>query len=80
MWDEQLRKMLASPLFSQEREAGFDSSRKQRVSGKPDAMFSCHSESGTKTFLPRKRGNEQGNQFESSVHSVFRHADPSNVR
>ena len=37
--DEQLRKMLASPLYIQEREGDFDSSRKHRVSGKLDAMF-----------------------------------------
>ena len=36
--DEQLRKMLASPLYIQEREGDFDSSRKHRASGKPDAM------------------------------------------
>ena len=31
--DEQLRKVLASPLYIQEREGDFDSSRKHRVSG-----------------------------------------------
>ena len=30
--------MLASPLYTQKREGDFDSSRKPRVSGKPDAM------------------------------------------
>ena len=34
--DGQLRKMLASPLYIQEREGDFDSSRKPRVSGKLD--------------------------------------------
>ena len=70
--DEQLRKMLASPLKIEEREGDFDSSRKQRVSGKPDAMFSFDSEPTLHTFLARNRGNEPGNQFESSVHSVFK--------
>ena len=36
--DEQLRKMLASPLFFQEREGNVDSSRKHTVSGNLDAM------------------------------------------
>ena len=36
--DEQLRKLLASPLYIQEREGDFVSSRKHRVSWKPDAM------------------------------------------
>ena len=36
--DEQLRKMLASPLYIQEREGDFDSSRKPRASGTLDAM------------------------------------------
>ena len=113
--DEQLRKMLASPLKIQEQEGDFDSYRKHRVSGKPDAMvvqkreasaqrtqaghsrreslmssssrvsgkpdakFSFDSELALNTFLARNRGNEPGDQFESSVHSVFRLADPSNV-
>ena len=55
------------------------SSREPRVSGKPDAMFSFDSEPTLNTFLRRNRGNELGDQFESSVHSVFRFADPSNV-
>ena len=36
--DEQLRKMLASPLYRQERDGDFESSRKHRVSWKLDAM------------------------------------------
>ena len=54
-------------------------SREPRVSGKPDAMFSFDSEPTRNTFLARNRGNEPGEQFQSSVHSVFRFADPSNV-
>ena len=115
--DGELRKMLASPLFFQEREGNFDSSRKPRVSGKLDAMvvqerskcttdtrwslktreldvkfisrarvsgkldarFSFDSEPTLNTFLTRNQGNELGDQFESSVRSVFRFADPSNV-
>ena len=115
--DEHLRKMLASPLFVQEREGDFDSSRKHRVSGKPDAifvqkreasaqrtqadhsrressmssssqehrvsvkpdaMFSLDNEPTLHTFLARNRGNELGDQFEVSVHYVFRCADQSN--
>ena len=71
--------MLASPLYIQEREGDFDSSRKPRVSGKPDAMFSFDNDPTLNTFSARNRGNEPGDQFESSVHSVFRFADPSNV-
>ena len=51
------------------------SSREPRVSGKPDAMFSFDSEPTLNTVL---RVNEPGH-FESSVHSVFSFADPSNV-
>ena len=70
--DGQLRKMLASPLYIQ-------SGARPRVSGKPDAMFSFDSEPTLNTFLARNRGNEPGDQFKSSVHSVFRFAGPSNV-
>ena len=42
--DEQLRKMPASPLYIQERDGDFDSSRKTRVSGKLDAMVGCTEE------------------------------------
>ena len=77
--DEQLRKMLASPLKSQKREGDFESSRKPRVSGKPDAMSSFDGEPTLNTFLARNRGNEAGDQFESSVQSVVRFADTSNV-
>ena len=55
------------------------SSRDLEVSGKRDAVFSCHSESSQNTFSERDRSNEPGNHFESGVHSVFRFADPSNV-
>ena len=55
------------------------SCRDLEVSGKPDAGFSCHSESSQNTFSERDRSNESGNRFENSVHSVFRFADPTNV-
>ena len=55
------------------------SSRGLEVSGKLDAMFSCLSESNQNTFSGRERSNEPGNRFESSVHSVFKFADPANV-
>ena len=42
-------------------------------------MFSFDSEPTLNTFLARNRGNEPGDQFESSVHSVLRFDDPSNV-
>ena len=77
--DEQLRKMPASPLYIQKRDRDFNSSRKHRVSGKPDAKFSFDSEPTLNTFLARNRGNEPGDQFESIVHSVLRFADTSNA-
>ena len=43
-------------------------------------MFSCHSESSHNTFSGRDRSNELGNRFESAVGSVFKFADPANVR
>ena len=43
------------------------------------AVFSCHSESSQNKFSERDRSNEPGNRFESSVHSVFKFADPANV-
>ena len=49
------------------------------MSGKLDAMFSFDSETTLNTLLARNRGNELGNQFESSVHSVFRFIVSSNV-
>ena len=55
------------------------SSRDLEVSGKPDAVFSCPSESSQNTFSERDRSNEPGNRFESSVHSVFRFAVLANV-
>ena len=55
------------------------SSRDLEISGKPDAMFSCHSESSQNTFSERDRSSESGNRFESRFHSVFRFADPANV-
>ena len=103
--DEQLRKMLASPLKTevsekldaesvQKREANAQraqayhsrreslmssSSRDLEASGQPDTVLSCHSESSQNTFSKRDRSNEAGNRFESSVHSVFRIADPAKV-
>ena len=47
------------------------SPREPRVSGKPDAMFSFDSEPTLNSFSVRNRSNELGDQFESSVHSVF---------
>ena len=56
------------------------SSTDLQVSGKLDAMFSCHSESSHDTFSERDRSNESGNRFESSsAHSVFKFADPAIV-
>ena len=55
------------------------SSRDLEVSGKPDAVFSCHSESSQNTFSRRDGSNESGNRFERSVHSVFKFADLANV-
>ena len=55
------------------------SSRDLEVSGKLDAVFSCDSESSQDTISERELENEPGNRFESSVHSVFRFADPANV-
>ena len=54
-------------------------SRELEVSGKLDAMFSCRSESSQNMFSERDRSSEPGNRFESSVHSVFRFADPANI-
>ena len=54
-------------------------SRYPEVPGKPDAVFSCHSEPSQNTLSERDRSNEPGNRFESGVHSVFRFADPANV-
>ena len=42
-------------------------------------LFSCHSASSQNTPSERDRSNEPGIRFESSVHSVFRFADPANV-
>ena len=47
------------------------SSRDLEVSAKPDAVFSCQSESSPNTFSERDRSNEPENRVESSVHSVF---------
>ena len=55
------------------------SSRDLEVSGKLAAVFSCLNESSQNTFSERDRSNEPGNRFESSVHSVFRFADPASV-
>ena len=55
------------------------SSRDLEVSGKLDAVLSCHSELSQNTFSERDRSNDPGNRFVSSVHSVFRFADPANV-
>ena len=54
-------------------------SRDPDVSGKPDAVFSYHSESSHNTSSERDRSNELGNRFESCVHSVFNFVDPTNV-
>ena len=60
--DGELRKMLASPLYLQNRE-DYESSRIPTASGKP----ACND-----------TGNEEpGNNFKSSV---FKNADPSNMR
>ena len=55
------------------------SSRDLKVSGKPDAVLSCHTELGPNTFSERNQRNEPGNRFENSVHSVFRVAEPSSA-
>ena len=46
-------------------------SRDPKVSGKPDVVFSCHSESGQNTFSESDRSG--------TFHSVFRFADPANI-
>ena len=85
--DGQLRMMLASPLYTkvsgkpdaervQMRESLMkSSSRDLDVSGKPYAVFSCHSESSQNTFAERDRGNESGNRF----NSIFRFTDSANI-
>ena len=55
------------------------SSRDLEVSGKPNAAFSCHSETSQNTFPKRDQSNKSGNRFESCVHSVFRFADQANI-
>ena len=55
------------------------SSREPRASGKRDAMFSLNSEPTLDTLSVRNKSNEPGNQFENSVHSVFKFADAINV-
>ena len=72
--DEQLRKMLASRLHFQERDENegqtqayhsereslmINSSPNPEISRKPEAVFSCHSESNQNTFSERDRSNEQ---------------------
>ena len=68
--DEQKRKMLASPLYLREREENegqarachsereslltTSSSRELKFSGKPDSMFSCHSESSQNNVFPKE--------------------------
>ena len=49
------------------------SSRDLEVSKKPDAVFSCHSESSQNTFSERNRSNELVNRFESSVLNLLTH-------
>ena len=46
------------------------SSRDLEVTGKPDAVFSYHSESGPNTFSERNRCDDSGNLFESSVQGL----------
>ena len=70
---------LAQAYHSRRESLMTSSSRDLEVSGKLDAVFSCHSESSRNTFSKRDRSNEPGNRFESSVHSVVRFADPVNV-
>ena len=53
------------------------SSRELEVSGKLDAEFSCHSESSQSTFSKETEVTHWENRFESSVHSVFKFADPA---
>ena len=65
--------------YHSRRENLMSSSRDLEASGKPDAVFSCHSESSQNTFSKRDRSNDSGNRFESSVHSVLRIADPPKV-
>ena len=87
--DEQFRKMLDTEVlvkpdpesvqaYHSERGSLMSScSRDLEASGKPGAVFSCHSESSQNTFSKRDRSNDTGKRFESSVHSVFRIADPA---
>ena len=53
--------------------------RDPEVSGKPDAVFSCHSESSQKHFPKETDVMNRENRFESCAHSVFRFSDPANV-
>ena len=84
--DEQIRKMLASPLYIRERKENegqarayhskrekikTQSSRNPEASGKLDAMFSCHSESSQNTFSGRNRRNESENRFECGFFTLF---------
>ena len=55
-----------------------NSSRNPEVSRKPDALFSCHSESSRNMF-PKESVMNRETVFESGVHSVFRFAHPANV-
>ena len=74
--DVQLRKMLKMKDKHSERESlMIHSSLNPEVSGKPDAVYSWHSQSSQNTFSERDRSSELGNRFESSVHSVFNLAD-----
>ena len=64
--DEQLRKMLVSPLYIQKRERDFDSSRKHRASGKHDAMVV------QKTEATAQRTQADHSRRESLMSSSFR--------
>ena len=56
------------------------SSRELEVSGKLDAMFSCHSESSQNRVSERYRSNGTRKPIREQVHSVLNFADPANVR
>ena len=66
-------------MITQEVSLMSSSSQEPRASVKPDAKFSLNSEPTLDTFSVRNKSNEPGNQFENSVHSVFKFANPPNV-
>ena len=77
--EKQINAQRTQACYSRRASLVTSSSRDLEVSGKPEAVFSCHSESSQITFSERDVSNEPRNRFESGVRSVFRFADPANV-